>query len=256
MMRWTICFLCDIIYIQERRRLNLKTRNMIMSFGKVLRELRKDANMTQEQLAQKLAISPQAVSRWETDFAMPDISLIVPIAEIFEVSTDVLLGHDDKKEFDLRISQYYDAKNGFKDGLQALNLIDTVYACETIEKILRLVFEDENYLDFHALWVHILTTKAQLLKEEGKYEDAVESLRKAQFHAKELDNVEFDQRHTCKMFEGVICALPPEYQTHCNLYHLNTAIVRNREQGLCCPNSKHYQKLVEEIKAEGRYCKE
>ena len=86
-------------------------------------------------------------------------------------------------------------------------------------------------------------------------EDAVEALRKAQFHAKELDKVEFDQTHTSKIFRGTICALPPEYQSHCNLYHLNTAIVRHRGE-LFCLDSKHYQKLVEEIKAEGRYCKD
>ena len=94
------------------------------------------------------------------------------------------------------------------------------------------------------------------LNEEGKYEDAVEALRKAQFHANELDKVEFDQTHTSKIFKGTICALPPEYQTHCNLYHLNTAIVRNKGQCLCRSDSKHFQKLVEEIKAEGRYCKD
>ena len=227
-----------------------------MSFGKVLRELRKEANMTQEQLAQRLAISPQAVSRWETDFAMPDISLIVPIADIFEVSTDVLLGHDDRDDSDLRVWQCYDGKNGFKEGLQALNLVNTVYACETIEKILKLIFEDENYLDFHALWISILTTKARLLKEEGRHDESIEALRLAQFHAKKLDKVEFDQKHTCKMFKGVICALPPEYQSHCNLYHLNTTIVRNKDEWLCCSNSKHYKNLVEEIKADGRYCKD
>jgi transcriptional regulator with XRE-family HTH domain len=226
-----------------------------MSFGKVLRELRKKANMTQEQLAQQLAISPQAVSRWETDFAMPDISLIVPIAEIFEVSTDILLGHN-YKEIDLRVSQCFDGKNAFREGLRALNLVDTIYACEIIEKILELVFEDKNYLDFHELWVHILTTKARLLNEEGKYEASIEALKKAQLHAKELDKVEFHQPHTSKIFKGVICALSPEYQAHCNLYHLNTAIVRNKEQQFCCSNSKHYQKLVEEIKTEGKYCKE
>ena len=225
-----------------------------MSFGKVLRELRKEANMTQEQLAHQLAISPQAVSRWETDFAMPDISLIVPIAEIFKVSTDILLGHREN-ELDLVDSQRFDGKNGFKEGLQALNLVDTIYACETIEKILELVFEDGNYLDFHALWVQILTTKARILNREGKHRDSIEALRKAQFHAKELDKVEFDQPHTSKIFKGIICALPPEYQTHCNLYHLNTAIVRNQNQVFCDSNTEDYQKLVEEIKVEGKYCK-
>ena len=127
-----------------------------MSFGSILKELRKESNMTQEQLAQKLSISPQAVSRWETNFAMPDISLIVPIAKIFDVSTDLLLGKEDEN-LDLLTLQRFEAKAGFKDGLRAINLVNTTHACELIEQILKLVFEDENYLDFHEVWLHVLT---------------------------------------------------------------------------------------------------
>lgn len=42
-----------------------------MTFGKIMKDLRRNANMTQEKLAEILNISPQAVSRWETDAAMP-----------------------------------------------------------------------------------------------------------------------------------------------------------------------------------------
>ena len=65
-----------------------------MSFGQVIKKLRRNADMTQEQLAELLSISPQAVSRWETDAAMPDISLLRPIANIFGVTSDVLLEID------------------------------------------------------------------------------------------------------------------------------------------------------------------
>jgi transcriptional regulator with XRE-family HTH domain len=51
-----------------------------MTFGQTIKALRKEANMTQENLAELLSISPQAVSRWETDVAMPDISLLPPLA--------------------------------------------------------------------------------------------------------------------------------------------------------------------------------
>ena len=223
-----------------------------MSFGSVLRELRKEKNMTQEQLAQKLSISPQAVSRWETDFAMPDISLIVPIAEIFDVSTDLLLGKT-AKAFDLNTEQLFDAKNSFRDGLMALNLVNTVHSCELVEKILKLLFEDENYLDYHEVWICILTTKARILNAEGKYKESVAALRQAQFHANELDKVDFLQPHTSKVFKGLICALNPSYQSHCNLYHLNTAIVREQD---FYSHEEHYQKLVDQIKAEGAYCKD
>ena len=65
-----------------------------MSFGQVIKRLRRNAEMTQEQLAEMLSISPQAISRWETDTAMPDISFLRPLSNIFGVTADVLLEID------------------------------------------------------------------------------------------------------------------------------------------------------------------
>lgn len=62
-----------------------------MSFGKIIKDLRKEANMTQEQLAEMLDISPQAISRWENGAAMPDISLLPMLSNIFGVTSDELL---------------------------------------------------------------------------------------------------------------------------------------------------------------------
>ena len=65
-----------------------------MTFGQIIKKLRRDADMTQEQLAETLSISGQAVSRWENDIAMPDISLLPALANLFDVTTDHLLGVD------------------------------------------------------------------------------------------------------------------------------------------------------------------
>ncbi len=65
-----------------------------MSFGKTIKKLRRERDMTQEQLAEILSISPQAISRWETEMAMPDISLIAPLCNLFDVTSDELLGID------------------------------------------------------------------------------------------------------------------------------------------------------------------
>lgn len=62
------------------------------TLGRRIMTLRKAAGMTQEQLAEKLGVSPQAVSKWENDVSCPDISSIPLIASIFGVSTDELLG--------------------------------------------------------------------------------------------------------------------------------------------------------------------
>lgn len=84
-----------------------------MTFGQTIKALRREANMTQEHLAELLSISPQAVSRWETDAAMPDIALLPPLANLFGVTTDHLLGMDTyqkdlrKAEFDAAFHEYW-----------------------------------------------------------------------------------------------------------------------------------------------------
>ena len=69
-----------------------------MTIGQNIKRLRKNADMTQEELAEILSISSQAVSRWETDSAMPDISLLPLLCSIFNISADELLGIDVTKQ--------------------------------------------------------------------------------------------------------------------------------------------------------------
>ncbi|MBQ3668502.1 MAG: helix-turn-helix domain-containing protein [Clostridia bacterium] len=61
-----------------------------MELGKKIRQLRFRAGLTQEQLAEKLGIGAQSVSKWENAVAMPDISALPLLAEIFGVSIDDL----------------------------------------------------------------------------------------------------------------------------------------------------------------------
>ena len=61
-----------------------------MELGKKIRQLRFKAGLTQEQLAEQLGIGPQAVSKWENAVAMPDITTLPLLAEIFGVSIDDL----------------------------------------------------------------------------------------------------------------------------------------------------------------------
>ena len=64
------------------------------NFGETLKKLRKQKDMTQEQLSEYVNISPQSVSKWETNLTLPDITIIPMLANIFDVSADVLLGID------------------------------------------------------------------------------------------------------------------------------------------------------------------
>ncbi len=63
-----------------------------MTVGQTIKMCRKDKGMTQGELAALIGVSVQAVSKWETDSGMPDISQIVPLAKVLDVTTDKLLG--------------------------------------------------------------------------------------------------------------------------------------------------------------------
>ena len=67
----------------------------MVSLSERLKTLRKAKDMTQEQLAEYMGISPQAVSRWETGATSPDISALPQLADLFNISIDELLGYDE-----------------------------------------------------------------------------------------------------------------------------------------------------------------
>lgn len=64
---------------------------METTLGKRIGMLRRQKGLKQEELADKLGVSPQAVSKWENDQTCPDISLLPELAKILEVSVDELL---------------------------------------------------------------------------------------------------------------------------------------------------------------------
>ena len=97
-----------------------------MSIGKTIKKLRNEREYTQEQLAELLNVSASAVSQWETDRVVPDITQIPLLADLFEVSADVLLGIDSGSK-QRRITQLYKeiydiASNG--DHRTAIEMLD------------------------------------------------------------------------------------------------------------------------------------
>ena len=62
-----------------------------MTVGDRIQSLRKSKGMSQEELADKVGVSRQAVSKWESEQATPDLEKVVIMSELFEVTTDYLL---------------------------------------------------------------------------------------------------------------------------------------------------------------------
>ena len=73
----------------------------MFDFGNTLRKLRLNSNLTQAQLAQKLGLTKSVISAYETGLRMPSYDVLIHIAMVFKVSTDYLLGMEQKREIDL-----------------------------------------------------------------------------------------------------------------------------------------------------------
>lgn len=65
-----------------------------MKIGKKIAEARKNKNLTQEQLAELMAVTRQTVSRWESGLAYPEMEKVVKLASLLKVSCDYLLNDD------------------------------------------------------------------------------------------------------------------------------------------------------------------
>ena len=74
-----------------------------MTFGEKLKEARKKAGLTQEELAELIGISRAAVAKWETDNGLPDIENLKTVAGLLDVSVDYLL--DDGESLDLSVTK-------------------------------------------------------------------------------------------------------------------------------------------------------
>lgn len=101
---------------------------MSSTMGQIIKDLRKKNGFTQEELAERLGVTYQAVSKWENDTGMPDISQVVPLASIFGVSTDVLFGIADTTENEeaLKIVQHADSIEKYGEIETYLNAYDVL----------------------------------------------------------------------------------------------------------------------------------
>ncbi len=120
--------------------------------GKKIKELRLKNDMTQEKLADYLGVSYQSVSKWETGITSPDLSLIVPIARLFKVTTDELFDFNESAEESRRadLKRRYDET--FKTG-------DIKVRFEVCEEAVREYPGDMKWLNDHAwaVWCDALS---------------------------------------------------------------------------------------------------
>jgi len=87
---------------------------MKLPIAEIIRRLRRERNITQEELAGVIGVTFQSVSRWENGLAYPDMELIPLIARYFDISTDVLFGTD-RETREINLEKHYSNINSVKD---------------------------------------------------------------------------------------------------------------------------------------------
>ena len=70
-----------------------------MTFGEKLKQARKEAGLSQEQLAEKLSVSRSAIAKWESDKGLPDVNNLKFLSQLLNVSVDYLLDDEEKISF-------------------------------------------------------------------------------------------------------------------------------------------------------------
>ena len=96
------------------------------TMGQIIKRLRKERGFTQEELAEQVGVTFQAVSKWENDTGMPDISQVIPLATVFDVSTDVLFGRYDVNDNEEVFALIHRARS-LVDGLTSVQSLRQCY---------------------------------------------------------------------------------------------------------------------------------
>ena len=139
-----------------------------MQIGNKINQLRKLSGMTQEQLAEKLNVSRQTVSKWETGSTFPDIESVVKVSEIFRVSLDDLL-----KEGEKSMTDKNDERITLED-LVKINLHNRRMTLLLISGLIFIMISILNFAYVMALQSTTLSTQYMLYRYivTGQYESA------------------------------------------------------------------------------------
>lgn len=155
-----------------------------MSLGERLLNLRKEKHLSQEEVADKINVSRQTISKWETDQSTPDFDKIMPLCKLYEISADELLtGKEEKKqnvnEEPIIYNEGISKKRAIGIGIGVLlyffaiafiTVSITVFMLNPIiaSSIFLLII---GFATFVIIYTCIIYKKRKVIKEENKEED-------------------------------------------------------------------------------------
>ncbi len=121
---------------------------MIIHLGENLRRLRKTQGLTQAELAKRLCVSPQAISKWERGESYPDILMLPVLADLFHISVDALMRIEDiPAENKLRKDQT-NAEILVREGKELLHILALIMQNRLVAELYDLICQDPRFLPF------------------------------------------------------------------------------------------------------------
>lgn len=168
-----------------------------MSLGERLLEYRKKKNMSQEEVAEKLNVTRQTVSKWETDQSSPDLDKIVPICTLFEISTEEFLTGVKKEEVKTKIDIPRNSKKRVLFLLSGifmffLSVIFVIVAGQTLE------FEEGivvgGFLGFITIGTLLIVYYRFLSKEEKQLYNIQKENKSSEFKQNNRQNIVIKRR--------------------------------------------------------------
>lgn len=113
-----------------------------MNLGEKLIKLRKDKNLSQEEVAEKLGVTRQTISKWETNESTPDLNKIVPICNLYDITTEELL-----------TDKIIVKKENNKVKNQSLKLIDSIISTIALLLYLSISFLTRRWDITWIIWI-------------------------------------------------------------------------------------------------------
>lgn len=118
-----------------------------MKLSEKLKSYRKSFDLTQEELAEKLNVSRQVITKWESELGMPEVSNLKALAELFNVSVDFLLDDEQEIEYPIFKVKYELEKNNYSNRYDyAVNYLKERYSNDDIYVLTQVENGERSFL--------------------------------------------------------------------------------------------------------------
>lgn len=180
-----------------------------MLFSEKLRKLRKENGLTQEELADKLNVSRQAITKWESGDGIPDIENLKQISILFNTTIDELVKEDKDVKIEIKMNYNYVSEieinhnKHFDINISKINELNLFFGNEEKVKVELLSAEEENLQDAYKVEFDDLYNKIDIdIKSKKEVKDIIVNMY---LPVKYVNEIELNSKIKTLNISGLVC---------------------------------------------------